>query len=398
MILDILQQPNKFQWDFRRFYFAGKLSLYGESPYDFGKMMSLFGKQLILKQPFLYPPHTVIFFRSLARLDLFDAYYVFFTLKLAAYGILFFLWKKYLFHDSSLPFYLVFIVASMGSEAIRADLTAGNISVFLQVLFWVGVVCLLRSKITISGLFIVSAASVKFFVLSPLLLVYILAGYWRHFILFVGILAGVVACIYIQSPLYLSSVVLNNIQTIAVNETGHIAISIRNLLRDMYVISNSPPLRNYQLIYAAMAVCILLCTIYVVVRNKEILLQNKLLSVNLCIVCVCLITPLLKDYEQTILIPPTFYLIDSFIKKRSYIISSILFIIYIIFTHHSLSVLELAGYTLNYEGLSDSQATIMYLLQNYHVLLALFVTWFYYLYLINDTGKATFQQSNPISV
>ncbi len=398
MILDILQQPNKFQWDFRRFYFAGKLSLYGESPYDFSKMMSLFGNKLILQQPFLYPPHTVIFFRSLARIDLFHAYYVFFALKLVAYVILFFLWKKYLFPDSSLPFYLVFIVASMGSEAIRADLTAGNISVFLQVLFWAGVACLLRSKITISGLFIVSAASVKFFVLSPLLLVYILIGYWRYFILFVGILAGIVVCIYIQSPLYFSSVVLNNIQTIAVTETGHIAISIRNILQDMYAISNSPPLRNYQLIYAAIVACILICTIYVVIRNKETLLQNKLLSMNLCIVCVCLITPLLKDYEQTILIPPTFYLIDSFIKKRSYIISSILFFIYIIFTHNVLSIMELAGYTFNYEGLSYSQQTVVYLLQNYHVLLALFITWFYYLYLINDTGKATFQQSHPISV
>jgi hypothetical protein len=386
IVLMIIQNPASFQSDFKRYYFAGKLSLLGENPYDFGKMVSLFGDQLNTQQPFLYPPYTLILFRPLSQLSLLVAYYLFFTLKLIMYVLLFTMWKRVFFKDTSAPYFALFILASMGSEAAYLDLIAGNISVFQQMFFWAGIAYLLKKKIMASGICIVCASSIKFFVLSPLLLIFLAAGYWRQFLMFVGMLAALIVGVCIQSPTYFS-VIKENIQNTALKETGHRAISIRNYLQDLFSLFHNACPYNPDILYGAIAICIAACSLYIIVRNLSFLRQEIFLLVNFTIISYCAVVPLLKDYEQLILIPPTFFLLDYFHKKKHRLMEYFLVLLYFVFTHLFLATVTFIGKMVGWDMYVDLASVIIYSIVNYHVLFTLCVTWIVYLFVIQKEKK-----------
>jgi hypothetical protein len=384
-VLSIIQYPDSFQWDFKRYYFAGKLSLLGENPYDFGKMVSIFGDQLTLQQPFLYPPYTLVFFRPLSYLSLPEAYYLFFALKLIMYVLLITLWKRSFFKDTSTQYFLLFVLASIGSEAIYADLNAGNISVYQQIFFWFGIACLLKKKIMASGICIVCASLIKLFVLSPLLLLFLAAGYRRHFFMFAGMFVTLIASVCFQSPTYFS-VVINNIQHVALRETGHIAISIRNIFHDFFSMYHNTCLYCPDIVYVAIAICIAACTLYVIISNLSFLRQETFLLVNFSIISYCITVPILKDYEQIILIPPTYFLLEYFHRKKRRLMEYSLFFLYFVFTHNFLTIVMFFGKLTGRDMQVDLQSNILYFIMNYHVLFVIYSTWLGYLFVI-ETEK-----------
>jgi hypothetical protein len=215
-----------------------------------------------------------------------------------------------------------------------------------------------------------------FFVLTPLLLIFLAAGYWRHFFLFGGIFATLLVGVFVHSPTYFDVVVKNNIQQVALRETGHPAISIRNILHDLSSFHNL--CLNPDILYGIIVICIVACSVYVIMTNISFLRKKTFLLVNFIVISNCLIVPLLKNYEQVILIPPTFYLFDYLLKKKHFIMIYFLFLLYFIFTDRTVMFLErLTGMDLQYSVQSS-----VYFIMNYHVLFALIASWIMYLFVI----------------
>jgi hypothetical protein len=275
----------------------------------------------------------------------------------------------------------------MGAFAAYMDLYSGNISVFQQVFFWAGIACLLKRNIMMSGVCIVCASSMKLFFIGPLLLLLLAAVYWRHFLLFASMLAALVASACLESPAYFN-VIKNNIQHIALKELGHCAISIRNFLYDLFSVFQSLNVCNPDILYGTMATCIAAYTLYVIIRNLSFLRQEMFLLVNFTIVSYCTVVPLLKDYEQVIVIPPTYFLWDYFRRRKRRLTGFLLVLLYFVLTQNVLLPIityfeKITGWTMS----GSVVAGMMYLLLNYHVLFALCITWGMYLFVIEKENK-----------
>jgi len=367
----ILINPCCFQWDFKRYYFAGRLSLLGYNPYNFEKMLQLFGDQLPLKMPFLYPPYTLIFFRLLSRLSMLKAYYLFFILKFFMYGFLIAIWKKVFFKGSNIFYFLLFIAVSIFSEGVCADFSTGNISVIEQLLFWIGIVCFVKRKLILSGIFILFSASFKF-LLSSFLVLFLVVGFFGHFFIFLSTLITLFVCTYLMSPFYFGDVVKSNFQKNALNESGHIAISIRVFLKELNI-------SNPTIFYVVMGSFIAVCFIYIVAKNHALFKKDNLLLIYFSIITYCLIMPILKDYEQIILIPPAYFLLDYFYRKKQYIMEAIFVFLFFVNPHFLYYMITKMGGVV---PCAHWNMRALYFILNYHILFTLVILWIVYIFII----------------
>ena len=108
---------------------------------------------------YLYLPHTLFLFRPFLWVGLWPASAIFLALKLAAVIGLLFLWHS-IFNFSEYGLFLVLVPFAFNGSFI-ADLRAGNISVFEQLLIWAGFYWYARNRIILFGVAILLAASFK---------------------------------------------------------------------------------------------------------------------------------------------------------------------------------------------------------------------------------------------
>lgn len=199
ILTELAVNTGKRQWDFRSYYFAGKIALQGGNPYDGQALNQVSGSAVVL--PFVYPPVTLPFFELFSRFDFGVAYQLWYVLKLLLTVLLLYMWRKYLFADVSADLFAWFMLLAFGAT-LYIDLVTGNITMIEQVLIWGGLIALIRGKLWIFSLLIVVAALFKitpllFIVLLPLLGV---RHGWRYVALSLVAIGAVVGAGYLLRP------------------------------------------------------------------------------------------------------------------------------------------------------------------------------------------------------
>ncbi len=215
------------QWDFEVYYYAAKASRAGLDPYATRSLTQVAGKRMPL--PFVYPPAFLALFAPIAQLALGTAKTVYLVAKLAAVAGLLLLWGCFCRNTRETIILLAIVVLGF-SGTIFADIYAGNITCFEQLLVWLAVVALVTGHRLIFAVLIPLAAAVKGL---PVALVLLLLFEGRKAIL--PMLASVGSFVVIEG----SSRILWPARTArflalasGLDERGHSAPSILALLRD----------------------------------------------------------------------------------------------------------------------------------------------------------------------
>ncbi len=158
VVVKIALEPQHFQLLFCTYYAAGQAFAQGLDPYDIDVLRAL--EPRIQGLPYVYPPLTLYLFLPLAMLPFYAAYLVYLGVKTACLIALIWIWHKWFLKRS--PDGLFLLVCLMGFNfAIYWDFSAGNISVFEQILLWSGLLAFLRGRLKTFAVLVALAASFK---------------------------------------------------------------------------------------------------------------------------------------------------------------------------------------------------------------------------------------------
>jgi len=164
------------QGDLRVYRAAAAAYAEGRDPYEAGALTGAGGRTQAL--PFVYPPVALPLLAPLLVFDYRTTYYAFFLLKIAAVAALILLWQRTFFADDAARACLYLLCALAYGQTIKMDVRAGNISVFEQLLIWLGIVAFARGRPWICAALIAAAALFK--VTSAALLVVLLVDRRRR--------------------------------------------------------------------------------------------------------------------------------------------------------------------------------------------------------------------------
>jgi hypothetical protein len=158
-ILEILADPEKFQWDLKVYYYSPLVFGEGLNPYKVSH--------------FVYPPIYLPLFKIFSTLFSYDQFYpVFLFAKILCFFGLMFVWKKNFFLKA--PFGVFLFLSWLGFyAAFLIDFQAGNISVFETALLFLAFSCFLKEWLGLFTVLVLCAASFKitpifFLILLPL--------------------------------------------------------------------------------------------------------------------------------------------------------------------------------------------------------------------------------------
>jgi hypothetical protein len=156
-ILDILGQPDKFQWSLRVYYEGPLLLARNLNPYEVGNL----GYPSLSLLAFPYPPIFLPIFTTLSIVFTYKQFYVvFLLLKIACLAILLFIWKRFYVRKIGLDIFLVFVWLGFYAT-LFLDFVAGNISVFETTVLFLGFLFFLKGRTAPFVLMILLGASVK---------------------------------------------------------------------------------------------------------------------------------------------------------------------------------------------------------------------------------------------
>ena len=152
------------QWDFEIYYQAARAHAQGQNPYDAAVIAQWAGKPIAMH--YVYSPLTLGLFRGFALLSLKHAMQLYATLKFLALCGLLFIWQRYFLpKDVYRPLFLISAIY-VYQMTIFKDFLAGNISLFEQLLLWLGLLALRKQK---PWFFVAAVILASFFKLIPLL-------------------------------------------------------------------------------------------------------------------------------------------------------------------------------------------------------------------------------------
>ncbi len=179
VVVKIAREPRDFHVNFKIYYYAATALSQGQDPYDQDVLAGLAGGQYVL--PYGYPPAPLHLFRPLALLDYATASAIFVIVKFAAFAFLMWLWQRVFLERSwDGPFFLLCLFGF--NYTVYFDLQTGNISIFEQVLLWLGFYAYLREKYFPFVVCVVLAASFKITPVFFLVLLLFIEGrkkwYW----------------------------------------------------------------------------------------------------------------------------------------------------------------------------------------------------------------------------
>jgi hypothetical protein len=132
------------QWDFRTYYSAAQADAAGLDPYKLDSLSQVAGGAVRL--PFVYPPAVLGIMKPFLWTDIHTAKRVFLVLKCLAAAGLIALWARGFLRDGRDGlFWLFCLIAFQG--ALWLDVLAGNVTVFEQLLLWLGFLFFLRGRL-----------------------------------------------------------------------------------------------------------------------------------------------------------------------------------------------------------------------------------------------------------
>jgi len=156
-VVQMVAKSTTHQRDLRTYYFAATAFKTGLNPYDQGILAQLSGDQLI--HPFVYPPLVLPILLSLTAFKFSTVYYLFLSAKLLALIAISWIWRKDFVPEMGAMFFLFAALAF--NAALYVDIQVGNISVFEQLLIWLGFHFLLQRKAGLFSALIIVVASFK---------------------------------------------------------------------------------------------------------------------------------------------------------------------------------------------------------------------------------------------
>lgn len=197
-----------YLWDFYAYYDSIKAYTNGINPYTQVGLDSVYSSKNTLT--FTYPPLMIYFFLPFVLLDADTGAHLFFLLKIFATFGLFFLWHKYFMRLNYKQPYLVLFFLFAFNATLVWDLHANNITVFEQLLLFLGFTALLQKR---HGLFITAVLVAAQFKLTPaaflLLLLFVPARpAWGAFSLGSGLFLASQAGNYLLFPQYYTDFLL----------------------------------------------------------------------------------------------------------------------------------------------------------------------------------------------
>jgi hypothetical protein len=215
------------QWDFEVYYYAAKASHAGLDPYATQSLTQVAGRRMPL--PFVYPPAFLALFAPIAHLALGTAKTAYLLAKLAALAGLLLLWGCFCRNTRETLILLAIVVLGY-SGTIFADLYAGNITCFEQLLVWLAVAALVTGHRFAFAVLIPLAAAVKGL---PMALVLLLLFEGRKAIFPMLVSAGLFVVIEGSSRIMWPARTARFLALASgLDERGHSAPSILALLRD----------------------------------------------------------------------------------------------------------------------------------------------------------------------
>jgi hypothetical protein len=306
------------QWDFETYYYALKVRDAGGNPWDMAEVVKAAGGTA---HYFIFPPHTLAFFRLFAFDDVQTAKDAYLVARLLCVAGLLTLWAACFVRAGARGWFLAF--AALGFNAtICRDLVVGNVSILEQVPIWLGLWALLRGRPGCFCALIIVAAQFKLLpaVLLLLLLVTKSPRKWEY--LFASVLAcGLVAAgVYWWDPQG-ARIFLNLSLHVGTMEPGGVihpsAFALiqevaERLVQAWAVCGHLPPktLGNWAyLFYAAAVLVVYGCAAWRGMDVRRAVFTGILTYV--------LLAPRMKDYSYIIALVPTFELIRESLTSRT---------------------------------------------------------------------------------
>jgi len=140
----LVYHRHDYQWDFQVYYFAAKAWAQNLNPYEVESLKTA-GAKPDQDSPFLYPPITLPIFRLFTVVSYEAARNIWLALKLLGVLGLVLLWRRTFLRGVDWLVLLPVVLMSFNGATL-ADLETGNITVFEQLILWMGFWCYLRGR------------------------------------------------------------------------------------------------------------------------------------------------------------------------------------------------------------------------------------------------------------
>jgi hypothetical protein len=290
---------NAYQWDFKMFMWSARDFAAGVSPYR-GEGLS-----------FYHPPLLLYLYGLFTHLPVWLACSLWYALKLGALWSLLSLWNKHFVRIRYDAATITFLILGYNA-AIYSDLVAGNVSVFEELLLWLGFANLLKGRYWVFSVCVVLAAQVK---LTPIFFVVLLVAavekpQWRWLAATLAGFAALFSCNQWLQPGLFGQFWKVSAQ---LDERGVDSSSLLSLTRDVFDrlgIVATQQSKLDELVYLVASAVIGLSSLWLLLQYRK---TAKVLDQRLLIGFACLIfaftSPRFKVYTYILLLPPTLYLL-----------------------------------------------------------------------------------------
>lgn len=320
-VYPIATDSQKYQWDFKTYYYASVAYRQGKNPYDTHTISEIAGEKLF---SFAYPPFTLLFFQIFGLFEYHTAHYLYLILKLVMISATVLIWFR-IMKKPDLHFLLFALIGF--NSAVLHDLAAGNISVIEQFLIWLGIYFLLEKKIKIFSLFVIAASIFK---ITPIFLLALALfqdtkNRVKTFLLALAFFLLIFLCAYFVMPAEFSNYFGN---LAGLSELGVSSMSVIKAVAIFTELIFGIHVRQHiiTILFVPVAVILLvvLLKFILVIRTQKN--ESRLAVIFFSILTYALILPRFKEYGYILLIPSVYFIFKKFGKERLLIIAS--FIIY----------------------------------------------------------------------
>ena len=287
------------QPDFTTYYYACKAHELGSNPYDIATLSSLAGTEIT--RPFLYPPVSLHLLKLFSLFEYPIAYQIFLFLKLAVMCGLIGIWWKYFCKTDTERGLMLILAAFAFDHAFHRDLNAGNITVFEQLLLWIGLVALMKSRLVVCAIFLAVASLMKPLNLVLLIPLTILPDrqWWKIPVMVIGLSVFLHGLTAVLEPVTFARFLDHASLT---DERGSMNPSSFALSRDIMDPAmgalNMPGTPASLVLYGIVVVAVLVLFFH---ARKKLPATAALM---ICLIAFALISPRFKDYSYALLILP----------------------------------------------------------------------------------------------
>lgn len=304
-LIEIFQNPDKYQWDLK-VYFNAPLDLArGLNPYE--------------NTQFVYPPLTLNLFKIFPALFTYDQFYwLFLSFKIILFAALLVIWKKEFLRKTSIGLFSIFVCLGFYATFLL-DFRAGNISVIETLLVFIAFCFYIRERYLVFSALIIICACFK---ITPIFfLALLIVGqrekHWKTFVFgcFLFILYGFAN--FIVYPSLAWDFVIQ--ATSRTSESGFICPSslsflsaLLNQSAEAFGFSFSKPL--ILSLYAFFACALLLISWKRLGNglNAQTPKVTRTFSILFIVLVYVLIMPRMKDYAYMIAIASILFAIQEF--------------------------------------------------------------------------------------